>query len=587
MTTLQCLVHLVRFSSGRMFVVTLTRLFAFAVVPQLIALIMRAYFNALTGAAPVAFTPMTLCILLIALAMARIAVIFADIPLHFATLFRFGALMRKNILLRILNRPDTSALPSSSGEAMSRFRGDVDTIAEFLMQLPFQISFVGCGVLAFAIMVSINATVTFAVIVPMAIILVGARVSLRRVEEYRKANREASGEVTGFIGELFNTAETVKAAGAEEYMQKRFEILNERRRVVSLRDQFFDRLMQAFFSNSTTLATGLILIISGQSMRNGTFTVGDLALFTFLMEWVCGVIEYVGGFLVRYRQVRVSVDRLVELLGDADRSALVAHSPVHLHGPLPAMQHEVKTDSHRLHSLRAEGVSYRYGQGAAGLHNVSFTIERGSFTVITGRIGSGKTTLLRVVLGLLPRSSGTLRWNGEIIEDPAAFMVPPRTAYTPQVPRLFSESLRDNILMGMHADGLDAALAAAVLEADIKELEAGLDTVVGPRGIRLSGGQAQRAAAARMFVREPELLVFDDLSSALDVDTEQLLWERIDLLRQATGTTCLVVSNRRVALHRADRILLMQNGRIVATGTLDELLKMSEEMRSIWHGHAT
>jgi len=441
--------------------------------------------------------------------------------------------------------------------------------------------------LAFAIMVSINAMVTFAVIVPMAIILAGARISMRRVEEYRKASREASGEVTGFIGELFNTAETVKAAGAERHMEKRFDVLNERRRVVSLRDQLFDRIMQAFFSNSMALATGLILIVSAQSLRDGTFTVGDLALFSFLMEWVCGVIEYIGGFLVQSRQLRVSVDRLAELLGNAGRSALVEHSPVHLRGPLPDIRHEAKTDSHRLHTFQAEGVSYRYGEGRAGIHDISLKIERGSFTVLTGRIGSGKTTLLRVVLGLLPRSGGTLRWNGEIIEDPASFMVPPRTAYTPQVPRLFSDSLRDNILMGMHADGLDSALTAAVLEADIKELDAGLDTVVGPRGMRLSGGQAQRAAAARMFVREPELLVFDDLSSALDVDTEQQLWERIDVLRRATGATCLVVSNRRVALHRADRILLMQDGRIVAAGKLDELLASSEEIRRIWHGHST
>src|SRR5207248_4098715 len=102
---------------------------------------------------------------------------------------------------------------------------------------------------------------------------------------------------------------------------------------------------------------------------------------------------------------------------------------------------------------------------------------------------------------------------------------PPRSAYTPQVPRLFSETLRDNILMGLptnHAD-LDAAMHLAVMERDIESMDLGLDTVVGPRGVRLSGGQVQRAAAARMLVRDPELLVFDDLSSALDVETEQIL----------------------------------------------------------------
>ena len=135
--------------------------------------------------------------------------------------------------------------------------------------------------------------------------------------------------------------------------------------------------------------------------------------------------------------------------------------------------------------------------------------------------------------------------------------MPPRVAYTPQVPRLFSETLRDNILLGLpDRDGrLKRAIAAAVLSRDLPALEQGLETVVGPRGVKLSGGQVQRAAAARMFVREPELLVFDDLSSALDVETE------LAALGAASPTRarrpCLVVSHRRVALRRADQIVVL------------------------------
>ena len=219
-------------------------------------------------------------------------------------------------------------------------------------------------------------------------------------------------------------------------------------------------------------------------------------------------------------------------------------------------------------SCASPAYSAVHDDGTIGVREVDLTVRGGELVLLLGQVGSGKSSLLGALAGLVT-VRGEIRWNGRPVPDPELEMRPGRVAHVAQVPRVLSGTLAGNVLLDHDdraADGLAAAVDTAQLGRDVEEA-GGPDAVVGHRGVRLSGGQVQRLALARALACRPALLLADDVSSALDAATEVELWAAL----RERGATVVGATSKTAALARADRVVVLANGRVAAEGPWVEL----------------
>ncbi|MGH1489658.1 MAG: ABC transporter ATP-binding protein [Acidimicrobiales bacterium] len=504
--------------------------------------------------------------------------------------------IRRNLLRWLLQADGARVLGASPGEALSTFRDDVEDLLEYLENYIDGGGIVLFSVGSVTIMATINPLLTVGLLVPLLLVVFVAQALGPEIRTRRRAMRKATEDVTGLVGETFAAVQAVKLASATEPVMAELQRRNEVRRKAAMRDTFLTEALMSLNLNMSTVTIAVVLLVSADGLANGTVSVGELVIFLSFLPRLTFYLAFVGHFIAQHRRTGVAYERIRRLAVDASDEDLLDRTRVPLQGELGELPPRVRGSDDHLQRLEVTGLSYTYPRQKSGVDDegapvtardgaaivdVAFTLEQGSFTVIAGRVGSGKSTIVRALLGLLP-ADGEVHWNGRVINDRASFLVPPRSAYTPQIPKLFSDSLAYNIALREESsdESIHSAARLAVLDTDLDRLAGGIETVVGARGVKLSGGQIQRSAVARMFATEADLLVFDDLSSALDLHTEAELWDRLFEHREAT---CLVVSHRPAALARADQILLVEDGRIADRGPLSELLQRSAVMSELWN----
>ncbi|MET0697627.1 MAG: ABC transporter ATP-binding protein [Acidimicrobiia bacterium] len=578
MSTLRLVWEVIRYRPGRWFFCFVMWTFVHG-LPLLFGILIGLVFERLSEGSPVDETAWAPAILFGVLAIGRNVIIWLGDRQWINHWIEQSLQLRRNLLRWLMEAPGSRVIPLAPGQAVSTFRDDVDDILEYMENWVDMGGLVVFGVGAVAVMASIDAGLTAILLIPLVLTMILTQSLSPQIRKRRRAMREATDQVTGFIGETFSGVQAIKLGAAERPVLDRLHGLNETRHKAALSDTVLTEILRGINRNMSTITVAIVLIVAADSISDGSFSIGELALFLTYLPRLTDYMSFVGDIIAQHRRTGVAYERIRALAVDAPDDELLDRQRVSLEGEVPDIDlPDIGIDP--LQQLEVRGLSHWFPDGGEGLEGVDFDVERGSFTVVTGKIGSGKSTLVRALLGLVP-ADGDVLWNGKPVEDPASFFVPPRSAYTAQVPRLFSESLADNIALGQRVarERLREAVQLAVLDPDLERLEAGEQTMVGARGVKLSGGQVQRSAAARMLATEAELLVFDDLSSALDVHTETELWQRLLTKRDVT---CLVVSHRRAALSRADQILLMDGGKIVDRGALSDLLERSELMRSLW-----
>jgi ATP-binding cassette subfamily B multidrug efflux pump len=393
-------------------------------------------------------------------------------------------------------------------------------------------------------------------------LLIGVPLSalmMRRLHARYKDSQDSHGVLTGRVQEDISGVRALKTYAREEASLGNFDRVNSDYTAKAVCVSFYDALFEPYFRFVPQIGFVAVLAWGGWKLYQDEILVGDLVAFLAyvgLMIWPI----FAGGLGFNMLQrARASAKRLEEILSVApERRPPEQSGPDRFSG-----------------ELAFRGLTFRHeGQDAATIRDLSLDLPAGTVLGITGPTGSGKSTLLYVAAGLLPAPNGAVLLDGADISEIGRGKLRRAVTLVEQTPFLFSRSLEDNLAYGREDAGPERvreAVRLASLDADVERFDKGLATMVGERGVTLSGGQRLRAALARALVIEPRVLLLDDVFSAVDVETEKAIWSRIR--PKLAWTTVVVVSHRISVLRECDRIAVIHDGGLSEYGTHEELLR--------------
>jgi ATP-binding cassette, subfamily B, putative efflux pump len=463
-----------------------------------------------------------------------------------------------------------------TGEVVSRVINDVESTKSFietgLMNIWLDLITIG---LTLSVMLYMDVKLTLVAILVFPLYAMSVKYFYKRLRQLTRERSAALAHLQGHLHERVNGMSLVRSFALEEHESRVFAKENNRFLQKALEHTRWNANTFAAVNTVTDIAPLMVIAYAGYQVIGGTLTIGTLVAFYAYLERLYTPLRRLVNSSTTLTQAVASMDRMFEFI---DESYDIVDKPGAGRLPVDPQTGRIRGE------IRFENVSFRYRKdGPLVLDRVNLTINPGETVAIVGMSGGGKTSLI----SLLPRfwdvTEGRITIDGVDIRDVQQQNLRSHIGMVLQDNILFSESARVNILMG-NPDADEAAVIEAAKAANahefIMELPDGYDTELGERGVKLSGGQKQRIAIARVFLRDPAILILDEATSALDLESEHMIQE--SLARLTKGRTTIIVAHRLSTITHADKIVVMKEGRIVEQGRHEELLALKGVYHNLW-----